>query len=86
MQFLKCLQDVNSETSLIKLLRESGYEEFIDKEELIKYINLKIEIYYTMINAYIKMLDHNYKALKISTSQYKKMKKNFILFSMPTVD
>lgn len=73
MQFMRVLQEINSEKVLIDIIRSSGYKEFIDKEELLKYIQLKIDMYNKLIDTYIKMLDHNYKALKISTSQYKKM-------------
>ena len=73
MQFMRCLKDLNSEKALIELVRSSGYQKFIDKEELLKYIQLKIDMYNKLINTYIEMLDHNYKALKISTKQYNKM-------------
>lgn len=78
MQFMRVLQELNSEQALIDLIRSSGYKEFIDKDELIEYINLKIEFYEKVINTYVKMLDHNYKALKITTSQYKKMRSDLV--------
>lgn len=74
-QFMRVLRELNSEAALLKLIRDSGYQEFTNKEELIKYIQLKIDMYNSIINAYINMLEHNYKALKISEAECNKMVK-----------
>lgn len=74
--FVKILKEMNSDAALLRLIRESGYTEFTDKEELIKYINIKINMYNSVINSYIKMIEHNYKALKISEEESKKIINN----------
>lgn len=74
--FIKLLRDVNSEESLERLIRESGYHDFDDPQELREYIEKRIETYNKMLESYKEMLEHNYKALKISTDSYKKLSKS----------
>lgn len=74
---INALRNEMSDEVLVSEIRKYGYKNFSeDEKEMLKlFIEEKLILYDNLINSYIKILDHNYKTLKINVDEYEKMSK-----------